>query len=142
MINPYAILGGALGGLLLLIGTYFYGRNDGAQIQIAKYAAVDAAVAKERAKRDDKVDQGNAAGQQQETARNTATKEVYREIQTVVDRPVYRNICVDADGVRFLDRAAAIANGEGASQPAEQAPAGATGATQAGRDAGRQSVAE
>lgn len=59
MISPYAILGGALGGLLLLIGTYFYGRNDGAQIQIAKYAAVNEAVAKERAKHEAVVDDGN-----------------------------------------------------------------------------------
>ena len=142
MIHPYAILGGALGGLLLLIGTYFYGRNDGAQIQIAKYTAVADAVAKERAKHEAVVDDGNTAGQGQETARATASKEVYREIQTIVDRPVYRAGCVDADGVRALDRAAAIANGEDPRQPAGPPAEGPAIAPQSGRNTGRGDGAE
>jgi hypothetical protein len=49
-----------------------------------------------------------AEGQRRETVR-----EIYREVPTIVDRPVYRTVCSDDDGVSLLDRAAAAANGGG-----------------------------
>lgn len=137
MMNPYVMLRGALGGLLLLIGTYFYGRNDGAQIEIAKQAAVERAVEKQRLKNEAGVDDGNVAGQAAEGVRSSDTKEIYREVQRIVDRPVYRNVCVDADGVRSLQRAAAISNGESPGQPDGDTPADPGPAIPRGRDAGR-----
>lgn len=118
MMNPYAILGGALGGLLLLIGAYFYGRNDGKMIEQGAQARVERAVAKERAKNEAAADDGNVAGQSAEMARSSNTKEVYREVQKFIDRPVYGVGCIDADGVRVLERAAANSNGKDTGQPA------------------------
>lgn len=140
--NPYVILGGALGALLLLIGAYLAGRSDGKAIQVGRQAAIEAAVAKERAAHEKVVDDGNAAGQTQETARATNTKEVYHEVEKITERPVYRNVCVDADGVRALERAATIANGEDPGKPAVGAAAGASAVQGGGRGPGRASGAQ
>lgn len=61
-----------------------------------------------------------------EQARQSTQREIVRESERVVERPVYRSQCVDADGVRLLDRAAANANGEPAA-----VSAGAAGGTAA-----------
>ncbi|GGZ32024.1 hypothetical protein [Asticcacaulis endophyticus] len=45
-----------------------------------------------------------------ETQRQTAVKEIRRETERIIVRPVYRTICVDADGLRILDQAADLAN--------------------------------
>ncbi|NLS28145.1 hypothetical protein S2M10_31540 [Sphingomonas sp. S2M10] len=110
--NPLLGLGGGIAALLLLGGVYAFGRHDGATIQIGKQAAVEAAVRKEEAKRQDLVDRGALAGAERETRRQASVKELYHETERVVVRPVYRNVCDDADGLRILDQAAAVANGE------------------------------
>lgn len=55
--------------------------------------------------------------------RRDIVREIYRAVPTIVDRPVYRSICADDDGVRLLDRARAAANG-GGSQPTSPAAVG------------------
>lgn len=56
--------------------------------------------------------------------RQSNQREIVRESERIVERPVYRSQCVDADGVRLLDRAAANANGE----PTAASAGGAGGA--------------
>ena len=102
----------ALAGVALLIGAYFYGRSDGKAIELAAQARVDAAVRVEQEKRGALVDQLGGLAAQQETARSGNVREIYRVSSTVTEKPVYRNVCVDADGVRLLDQAAAVAGGE------------------------------
>lgn len=46
-----------------------------------------------------------------EAVRQSVVREIVREVPKLVDRPVYRNVCVDADGVRILQRAVDAANG-------------------------------
>lgn len=46
-----------------------------------------------------------------EVGRQTIVREIVREVPKLVDRPVYRNVCVDADGVQLLQRAVDAANG-------------------------------
>lgn len=133
LMNPYAILGGALGGLLLLIGAYFYGRSDGRAIEVGAQARVDRAIEIERKAHQAVVDAGNLAGQEAEGARASSVKEIYHETNTVTERPVYRNVCVDTGGVQLLDRAWSVANGEHPEQPAGQAGTGAQGAADGGR---------
>lgn len=107
---------GIAGGILLFIAllavAYIAGRRDGRAIADGKQAAVDKAVEAERGKRESTVAQGDASGQARETDRQTHVREITRETNTITERPVYRNVCVDADGVRLLDRAAAVANGD------------------------------
>jgi pectin methylesterase-like acyl-CoA thioesterase len=110
-VKPWVWLAGALALLGMLLGAYGSGRSDGRAIEVAKQAAVDAAVRKEQAKRAVIVDQAGAAAERRETERTANVREIYRETNTITERPVYRNVCVDADGVRLLDQAAAVANG-------------------------------
>ncbi|MFN3675818.1 MAG: hypothetical protein ACK4TC_07535 [Sphingomonas pseudosanguinis] len=126
-----AVAGGLLLFVALIAVAYIAGRRDGRAIADGKQAAVDRAVAAERGKREAAVAKGDAAGQARETDRQTHVREITRETNTITERPVYRNVCVDADGVRILDRAAAVANGDdprpsagGAGEPAQAAPGG------------------
>lgn len=107
-----AVGGGILFFVALLAVAYIAGRRDGRAIADGKQAAVDRAVEKERGKREGAVARGDAAGQTRETDRQTHVREITRETNTITERPVYRNVCVDADGVRILDHAAAVANGD------------------------------
>jgi len=110
----YLRLGLAIGVLLALIGTFFYGQHVGKQRCEAAYAKAAEA---DRKKRETQI----AAAQEQDTAgavanvqRETVVREITREVPKIIDRPVYRNVCVDADGVRLIDRAVDAANGRGA----------------------------
>ena len=125
-IRPYLTLIGAIVAVALLAAAYIAGRRDGRAIADGKQAAVERAVKAERDKRETNVATGETAGAAKETDRQEKVREVYRETNTVTERPVYRNVCVDADGVRLIDRATAIANGDdpgaSAGQTGEPAP--------------------
>lgn len=128
-VRPYLALISAVVAVALLATAYIAGRRDGRAIADGKQAAVERAVKAERDKRETNVATGEAAGATKETDRQEKVREVYRETNTVSERPVYRNVCVDADGVRLIERAAAIANGDDPGEPArsagEPAPAAA-----------------
>lgn len=101
-----------LGAVLLLALAYFYGRGDGAAIEQAKQAAVERAVVEERKQREQRVSHIGGAAEAQDVQRQSQVREIYRESHTITERPVFRNVCIDADGVRLLDRATATANGD------------------------------
>ena len=126
MIQGYILGGVALLGVAGTIGGYFFGRSDGTAIEQAAQARADRAAAKEREKRDGAIATGEEAGQTAEVARSTQTKEIYREIERVIPSdPVYINRCNAPDGVRELDRAVEIANGNDPGQPVGEAARGA-----------------
>lgn len=123
-------LAGALAACVAGIGGFAYGTRVGtAQEQAAQKRADDAAEG-ERAKLQGQIDAGAEAHQSAEYARQADVREIYHETQKVIERPVYRNVCVDADGVGLLDRAAATANGKGIAGAAGPAPAAAPGPAQ------------
>ncbi|BAV65763.1 hypothetical protein SCLO_1027230 [Sphingobium cloacae] len=94
------------------IGGYFQGVSVGAaQEQAAQKRANDAAEA-ERKKLQARIDASSERFAENEFARQGAVREIRHESQKVIERPVYRNLCVDADGVGLLDRAAATANSD------------------------------
>ena len=106
-------LAGALASCVAGIGGFFYGTHIGAaQEQAAQKRANDAAEAV-RAKLQGQIDASTERSQAAEYTRQANVREIYHESQKVVERPVYRNLCIDADGVGLLDRAADIANGKG-----------------------------
>ena len=111
------------------IGGFFYGTSVGvAKEQAAQKRADDAADAEAR-KLQGQLDASSEAAQANEYARQGSVREIYHESQKVIERPVYRNKCVDADGVGLLDRAAATANSEdlwgiaGDTRPIAEGPA-------------------
>lgn len=123
----HVILAGALTTCAAGIGGFFYGTNVGAaQEQAAQKRADDAARA-ERDKLQGQIDASTERSQAAEYARQSNVREIYHESQKVIERPVYRNVCIDADGVSLLDRAASVANGEGVPGPAGRAPGAAEG---------------
>lgn len=123
-------LAGALAACVAGIGGFAYGTRIGAaQEQAAQKRADDAAEA-ERAKLQGQIDAGAEAHQSAEYARQAKVREIYHETQKVIEHPVYRNVCVDADGVGLLDRAAATANGQGLAGTADTAAGAAPGPAQ------------
>lgn len=109
--RPWLALVAGVVALALLAGAYAFGRSDGVAIEQGKQAAAARAVEAERKSREQLVDQLGGASAAREGERQANVREIIRESHTVSERPVYRNVCVDADGVRLLDRAAAAANG-------------------------------
>ena len=120
-LRPYLTLIGAVVAVALLATAYIAGRRDGRAIADSKQAAVERAVKAERDKRDAVIAAGETAGAAKETDRQEKVREFYRETNTVTERPVYRTVCVDADGVRLIERATAIANGDDPGAPARPA---------------------
>lgn len=106
-------LGGALAASLAGIGGFAYGTRIGAAQEQAAQKRADTAADAVRAQLQGQIDASAGAHQSAEYARQSSVREIYHETQQVIDRPVYRNVCIDADGVRLLDRAASVANGEG-----------------------------
>lgn len=50
----------------------------------------------------------DAASERHEAAKaalRAEFKPIYKEVEVVVQKPVYRNVCLDADGLRLLERA-------------------------------------
>jgi hypothetical protein len=111
-VKPWLAIVAGVAALAVLAGAYAYGRSDGLAIEQGKQAAARAAVEADRKEREQQLDQVGGAAAAAETARQATVREIHRESHTVTERPVYRNLCSDADGVRLLDRSAAAANGE------------------------------
>lgn len=110
----YLRLGLAIGALLACIGAFFYGQSVGKAKCQASYAKAAAA---ERDKREKQIGQAqvqDTAAAEANVQRETVVREITREVPKIIDRPVYRNVCVDADGVRLIERAVDAANGRGA----------------------------
>ncbi|MEO7469417.1 MAG: hypothetical protein ABIV36_20605 [Sphingobium limneticum] len=110
--KSYIVLAAALAACAAGMGGFLYGTGVGvAQEQAAQKRADDAhRAAVEKLQR--QIDASTVRAQTAEYARQGNVREIYHESQKIVDRPVYRNVCVDADGVGLLDRAAATANSE------------------------------
>lgn len=94
------------------IGGFFYGNSVGHAQEQAAQKRAEAAREAERKKLQGQIDAMSEAAQTKEYARQGDVREIYNETQKVIEKPVYRNLCVDADGVGLLDRAAATANSE------------------------------
>ncbi|MFS0738191.1 hypothetical protein ABC347_14200 [Sphingomonas sp. 1P06PA] len=128
--SPTSLIGCGLLVLAALGGAYRQGRVDGGNAVSAKVvkSLERAEQARQRiaAAVDDVATHHAAAG----TAQATETREIYRETIRIVDRPVYRNQCADADGVQLLDRARANANRRIAGSADGGAAAAASDATE------------
>lgn len=94
------------------IGGFLYGTGVGVAQEQAAQQRADEAREAEREKLQRQIDASSERAQTAEYARQGDVREIYHESQKIVDRPVYRNVCVDASGVGLLDRAAATANSE------------------------------
>jgi len=113
----------AAGGLLLSVaaglGGYFHGLDAGKMRQRAvMQKQVDAAHAAREATQQ-KMEQAALRQLEADQSRKNMHREIVRENLKIIERPVYRTVCIDDDGLRLLDAAAANANGESAGAPAQ-----------------------
>lgn len=101
--------------------TAFYGAW---QVQDWRYTAKD----KARIEAEAKAKEENAVKQDKAAERHEATKEIIRtqfipvikEVERVIEKPIYRNVCLDSDGLRIIQNALGTANVDG--QPAPAVP--------------------
>ena len=115
--GPYLAGGAALAIMASAIGGFFVGKDagaDGVRSDLLKKVAAETK-AKDEAER--KLGDLTLELVTRDQTRQTTVREIYRETAKVVQNPVYRNVCIDADGVQLLERAAAAANGESAPAP-------------------------
>lgn len=107
----YLRLGLGIGVLLALIGAFFYGQHVGAQRCEAAHLKAAAVTQEKREKQIGQAQTQDAKAAEADVQRETIVREITREVPKVIDRPVYRNVCIDADGVRLIGRAVEAANG-------------------------------
>lgn len=109
--------------LVIGVSAYFYGEHMGTKLCEGSHLAAQAKV---DAKQDADVQTAqaqDAVAAAKTVERQTITREIYRDVPRIVDRPIYRGSCIDAAGVSLLQRAADAANGDGSpSRPNDNAP--------------------
>lgn len=97
------------------------------RVQTSRWAAADAQrLEVEREARRGLARAADGAAQRHETTRAAIRAQqqiISREVERVVESPVYRDVCLDADGLRLV--AAAIGAAASAGQPAPAVPASA-----------------
>lgn len=108
-LSPYLLIGALLSGIALGVGGYFKGDADAAnryKLTISQMQA--AAEAQVQKVRDANIAQANAAVASLES-QDAKSRIVYRTIHDTVDRivekPVYKNSCLDADGLTLANAA-------------------------------------
>lgn len=107
----YVRLGLTIGVLLALIGAFFYGQRVGTQRCEAAHMKAAAAAQEKREKQIVTAQAADTKAAEADAQRETIVRKITREVPKVIDRPVYRNVCVDADGVRLIERSVEAANG-------------------------------
>ena len=110
--------------LALIAGIFLAGVASGVKIQAGLTAQRDLATAqagaKEQARRVDKIDAAAVGYEADKAHIRTQFKTIIKEVDRVVQKPVYLNICFDDDGLRAAR--AAIGPAATASQPAPALP--------------------
>lgn len=105
-------MAGALAACAAGMAGYVHGVGVGTAREQAAQHHADLQADKVRQQLQRQIDASVERHQITEQARQTNVREIYHESQKVIERPVYRNVCIDADGVGLLDRAAATANAD------------------------------
>lgn len=105
------LAGGAALALIASHGcAYVKGRAAGAASVQAKYAKAAEKAGKAMAKAQTRIDAIGTAGAAASSQQDQDNRSIRNEIPRIIERPVYRNLCVDDAGVGLFDRAAASAN--------------------------------
>ena len=115
--SPY-LIGGV--GLALLVA-YVGGRHDGTRIERSAWQAREAGKIVKQRELAGQIQKIGGEYEQGKAAREAGAREVRSEVTRIIERPVYRDVCLDADGVRVTAQAVRIANGD-TSEPASAVP--------------------
>ena len=115
LMNPYGMAAIALLVASAFAGTYLKGRMDGRSVCDNRIAAMVAEAA-QRGKTEQT--QAHTAAKRLEVAHAKTRVEfrtITKEVEKIVEKPVYRDVCLDADGLRAVNAALT-----GASPPAPE----------------------
>lgn len=128
-LNPWAILGAGVLAVSLFVGGYLKGHHDAkadgeVQIQALQLEAAESAQKQRQA---ELIQASNAStGFQNDTAKaRIVYKTIHDQIHDILERPVYRNVCLDDDGLRLANAALAgvpTASNPGGPHPIVPAP--------------------
>lgn len=112
------------------VGGFVYGTGVGRNAEIASQRRSQDAAEAVRKTLQGQIDAAAIASQSKEYARQQSVREITHETHKIIEKPVYRNVCIDDAGVRLLDHAAAVANGAGGAAALGTAADAASGAAQ------------
>lgn len=129
----YLAAGVAAAILAASTASFFVGMDYGADSERAEQAEALEAALKDKSAAEKRIGELELAAQTRETERETVVREIYRDVPRIVTRDVYRNVCIDADGLGLLDRAADAANGRIDTGSAPSSPARASQGPSEGR---------
>lgn len=110
--RSHFLLAAALAACTAGIGGFLYGANVGRAQEQAAQKRADEAEQAATDKLQGQIDASTMRAQSAEYARQGNVREIRNETQRIIERPIFRNLCIDADGVGLLDRAATTANSE------------------------------
>lgn len=106
--------------LAIFAGGMASGIKYHAGVTAQRYLKAHESAARATAQKLDRIDVA-AVGHETDKAKiRTEFRTITQEVERVVEKPVYRNICFDDDGLRLI--AAATGRSEGASEPAPAVP--------------------
>lgn len=109
------------------------------QTQEWRYGAKEAqrleALAEAKRMNERAADAGATSHESDKAAIRTEFRTITKEVRRVVEKPIYRSVCLDADGLRILERA--ISGQPAASQPAPAVPKDPAARQRPGRDDSR-----
>lgn len=91
----------------LVIGAYVKGRADANAVCATTVAAIYAEAEAQKDAEAEKARQTSARLEKQNASARIIYRDIVHEVEKIVDRPVYRNVCLDDDGVRLANAALA-----------------------------------
>lgn len=95
-----------------VLGAYAFGRHDGKSNEVASQSRASAAASSASASAQRIISDLTASAAVAEQDRQQTVKEIHYAKERIIERPVYRNVCVDADGLRIIQAATDVANGQ------------------------------
>jgi hypothetical protein len=115
--------------LILLIAVFVGGMGAGVKFHAGLVAERDLKATQEAAKvqirRMDNIDAAANAHEKVKQVAKVRERIVVQEVERVIEKPVYRNVCMDDDGLRILSDDIASRNASGKPAPAVPGPSGA-----------------
>jgi hypothetical protein len=116
--TPYLAGAAAIAIMASGIGGFFFGRDTGKDAVRAEIQGKWEDALRDKGKAEAELARLTGIHSVLEQKRQTAVREIRHETTRVIQGdPVYRNRCVNGDGLQLLDRAVAAANGEAAGAP-------------------------
>ena len=115
--QPYGLAAIAALVVILFGGTYLKGRMDGREVCNDRISVIMADAAARVMEEQSRGMEAAAKLEEANVARKTHFRTITKTVERVVEKPVYRNVCFDDDGMRLANAALAGAAATPAKPP-------------------------